>query len=927
MKLPAILTAMIYAAQAYAAMPYNIELENTLPANSGFSKIEYQSEGNYWHLTATENNFNDVRPTVQCKPLSQTLDTELIVLAFQYRSDKGVGNFRITTNKAGTNGSRTRTDNYIIHMPASEKWQTIRVSIQAARKNPLHKVGLAGQFFWLHFMDLVPTANLQLRNIRVEEDEASPNPVTLTISDNNIIEAEDFNMSTTGSGHSARQQDRTQIAGYTNPVPGEFPIYAFTSAGYTMIAKPEGGWDWEASAKLLQKKYQDMYAAGFNITEGTAWAGVDQAALFKDRDVNGYPIYLFENTNLKLMMRSGMNDNNEIRQYVGENMHSPNLAGYCIYDEPHCSHFDDVRTKLDRVRAVDNTHLLYGNLLHINTPPAAIGATSYDNYVERYINETCMGLLSYDYYGVRCNNPDNETEVTLMPNFFQNLEIVSKFAKAYNTKFWAFTRSSQSVYWHEVAGVMGSFKYKYPVPTEEWMRVQAFAALLYGAQGLQYWPYTSCDEGDLAPIDNMGNISQTYYYAKNINTDVKALTWVFLGAEMLRVGHTNPEPPIGCLRLTPGMLPQGVANVTTNGTGMAVGMLQNETNMFMMVLNSDIHNEQSATVTINKDMKRVLMDGTTENVAAGTYTHPLRPGSFVLYLTSETEKPIDKYISTPGQHSDYRIDAPDVAVASNPSASNGHYVADMGTSSWNIYSLLTPETANRAITPDQACENWGSSYNYTINVPEDMTADIYIGHSVPWNDYGRVASIGAEPGISYSIENNPTLNWPKQYAASMTLSIDGVELTPANQPMRPAVPETFTEDGAEFNRILADQSQWVSTKNTDGTASNVLYFWPKQGGDNPFATQYNEKPDYQAVALKAGTHKITVKSLSYPWHFDNIKIDTKNSTSGIDSVTSDNDDNAPVMWYNLQGMPVDPASAAPGLYLRRQGNKTQKIKL
>ncbi|WP_302983740.1 hypothetical protein, partial [uncultured Muribaculum sp.] len=97
MKLPAILTAMIYAAQAYAAMPYNIELENTLPANSGFSKIEYQSEGNYWHLTATENNFNDVRPTVQCKPLSQTLDTELIVLAFQYRSDKGVGNFRITT--------------------------------------------------------------------------------------------------------------------------------------------------------------------------------------------------------------------------------------------------------------------------------------------------------------------------------------------------------------------------------------------------------------------------------------------------------------------------------------------------------------------------------------------------------------------------------------------------------------------------------------------------------------------------------------------------------------------------------------------------------------------------------------------------------------------------------------------------------------
>ncbi len=206
-----------------------------------------------------------------------------------------------------------------------------------------------------------------------------------------------------------------------------------------------------------------------------------------------------------------------------------------------------------------------------------------------------------------------------------------------------------------------------------------------------------------------------------------------------------------------------------------------------------------------------------------------------------------------------------------------------------------------------------------------MTVNIFVGHSVPWSDYGRVASVGAKPGISYSIENNPTLNWPKQYAASMTLSIDGVELTPANQPMRPAVPETFTEDGAEFNRILADKSQWVSTKNTNGTASNVLYFWPKQGGDNSFATQYNEKPDYQAVHLTKGEHVITINSLCYPWHFDNLKINDSN-TSGIDNIVNDNLD-APVEWYNLQGIRINPETASPGLYLRRQGSKTEKIAL
>ena len=125
-------------------------------------------------------------------------------------------------------------------MPASDKWQTVRLNIKSARTNPIYKVGQAGQFFWLHFMDLVPTSTIQLKNVRIEEDEVSPRPVTLEVSDKNIIEAEDFNASTTGSSFASRQLDRSKIASYINPVPGEFPIYAFTSAGYTMIEGADG---------------------------------------------------------------------------------------------------------------------------------------------------------------------------------------------------------------------------------------------------------------------------------------------------------------------------------------------------------------------------------------------------------------------------------------------------------------------------------------------------------------------------------------------------------------------------------------------------------------------------------------------------------------------------------------------------------------
>lgn len=47
--------------------------------------------------------------------------------------------------------------------------------------------------------------------------------------------------------------------------------------------------------------------------------------------------------------------------------------------------------------------------------------------------------------------------------------------------------------------------------------------------------------------------------------------------------------------------------------------------------------------------------------------------------------------------------------------------------------------------------------------------------------------------------------------------------------------------------------------------------------------------------------------------------------SSVRSITADAaDSNAPVMYYNLQGQPVNPATAAPGIYLRRQGSTTSK---
>ena len=205
-------------------------------------------------------------------------------------------------------------------------------------------------------------------------------------------------------------------------------------------------------------------------------------------------------------------------------------------------------SKLAAVRDLDDEHLLYGNLLHINTVPAAIGASSYDYYVNEYVKRSGIGMLSYDYYAVRQfdQNDESSASVKLMPNFFQNLEVISKLAKYYNTSFWAFTRAMSST-WHS-SGMENSVLEKKTIQIPGTQRGAhartGFSALLYGAQGLQYWPYMSCDGCNDAPITRDGTKNPAWYYAKNINTEVTALTWVFLGAEMLHAATQTHKHPL-----------------------------------------------------------------------------------------------------------------------------------------------------------------------------------------------------------------------------------------------------------------------------------------------------------------------------------------------------------------------------------------------
>ncbi len=870
-----------------------------LPVGSGFSS-DYDPSTDTWTLTCETNDGGALIPSVRLNTIEEAVPDEYTALCFEYRSTNNLSNIMLRMYKVFM-GSATKDYNIENGMVATDEWTTFRGDVSSQRtSNVVRLLNKAGQYQDIYFKDLPVGGAIQIRNIRYDVNEYPFKDITLKADGENIIEAEDFNGSADGKGgHQASHNQLPEMnTYYRHPTGKYFPIYAWGSVDF------EGGKGDQAPA-FLHEQYKELWDCGFTMTQGTAWPGVDKAFLFDGQEVNGVQVNLHEGTELTMICKAGVSSYDEVKSNVPAVMASDRLAGWFIMDEPHRQHFPEMAQKVNWIREFDKQNLLYGNLLNISTSMPAIGFTSYDEYVHTFMREVGTGFISYDYYPVR--QYDDTKEIYIEPDFYQNLEIVSKLAKYYHTSFWAFA--------HSVASNCGKAGVSYPTPEEDHMRVQIFGNLAYGAQGVQYFtykcpnPYGGYTYYD-APINTNNEKTPVWYMVQRINKDIHALTWVFLGAEFLSAGHTNATTPVGCTRLTKELLPEGINSVTSDGEGVCVSQLKNGKNLFMMVLNGDIHNKQ--TVTISKDIavKRVLMDGTTEADAAGTKTYELEPGRFVLYLVSENEPETEEYATPVYATSNYRTDAEGVFITEDNNATGGYRLSAMGDPSWSTYSAIIPDDGNRTITREAAIANWGSKFTYTINADADMYVDISVKHAVPAEEYFRVAYNGVAPGYQYIIEDNPSLNWPKQYAAAMTMTLGDQELTPANQPLRP---EVTSADGADFDAVLADKSRWISTAEKDGAPSNVLYLWPKSSTDDGSEMSYNETPDYVNVHIPAGTSKLTLTSLCYPWHFDNIKI-APTTASGIESVGADSDE-ADTRVFNLMGIEMK-GELAPGIYIR-----------
>lgn len=118
-------------------------------------------------------------------------------------------------------------------------------------------------------------------------------------------------------------------------------------------------------------------------------------------------------------------------------------------------------------------------------------------------------------------------------------------------------------------------------------------------------------------------------------------------------------------------------------------------------------------------------------------------------------------------------------------------------------------------------------------------------------------------------------------------------------------------DGAE----IPVEQWWAAGGVTSGTSISVFAGDEYDGYTMPIRLE--DGVDYYVI-IPAALFRL---SSSYSAANAEIVLHYNNGKSGIDDISADNE--APVEYYNLQGVRVE--NPADGLYIRRQGNKTEKV--
>ncbi|MEA5127275.1 MAG: hypothetical protein VB074_03760 [Proteiniphilum sp.] len=288
----------------------------------------------------------------------------------------------------------------------------------------------------------------------------------------------------------------------------------------------------------------------------------------------------------------------------------PANAGYFLVDEPSVSQILSLKKLVNEIESIDNSRFCYINLLPNYVSSEQLNAPNYESYIERFINEIPLKVLSFDHYPIVGNH--------LRFNWYQNLEIIRNEANKASIPFWAF--------------VMTTAHNAYPITDLNQMRLQVYSNLAYGAKGIQYFTYwtPSIEDYRSGPIERDGTRTVVYDYLKKMNAEIKALSYIFLSSEVVNVTHFGNDIPEGTAAFQ--SPPSNIKSLKIREGNALISELKNNSNRFFMIQNNNLLAEIAVKIETSEATKLILKNGSIIPASIIKEEFKLTPGDIVIFM-------------------------------------------------------------------------------------------------------------------------------------------------------------------------------------------------------------------------------------------------------------------------------------------------------
>lgn len=243
------------------------------------------------------------------------------------------------------------------------------------------------------------------------------------------------------------------------------------------------------------------------------------------------------------------------KQAVADAGPSDAVLGYYLVDEPGASMFPRLAVAVAALRKYAPGKLAYINLYPgyatIGAPDTSqLEASSFEEYLERFIAEVRPQILSYDDYMVQYSM--DLTDPSRAARYFADLLAVRAVALAHGLPFWNIVSSNQ-------------IRPHTTIPSPANLALQAFTTLAAGGRGVSWYTYNSRGYG-YAPISEAGHRTVTWQYLQLVNRQLKTLGPIMNRLRSTGVYFSAPAP----VAAAP-VLPGGLIRAVHGDTPLMVG--------------------------------------------------------------------------------------------------------------------------------------------------------------------------------------------------------------------------------------------------------------------------------------------------------------------------------------------------------------------